>query len=52
MGNKWDKERATCDGVMSATLKDIFSTKDKKEERYKLFLDVQGEMMEFDRESV
>jgi hypothetical protein len=53
MGNKWEKARAARDAVaskMSSTWTGIFSIKEnKKEERYKLMLDAQKEMMEWDR---
>ena len=52
MGNKWEKDMITRDGVAtktSTTGTSIFSTKEvKKEERYKIFIDAQREKMEFD----
>ena len=54
MGNKWEKDMITRDGVAtktSTTGTSIFSTKEvKKEERYKMFIDVQRKKMEFDRQ--
>ena len=51
MGNKWEKARAARDAAatkMSSTWMGIFSTK----ERYKLFLDLKKERMDWDWERV
>ena len=54
MGNKWENDRVACEGAaskMSATWKGIFSAKGlKKEDRYKMFIDMQREKMKFDQE--
>ncbi|KAE8771126.1 glutathione s-transferase t3-like [Hordeum vulgare] len=53
VGTKWDKASITHDIAttkMSSTLTGIFSAREsKKEERYKLMLDVRRKMMEWDR---
>ena len=54
MGNKWEKERLTREGTlnqMPVTWTSIFCAKEvKKEKRYKMFIDLQREKMEFVRE--
>ena len=53
MGNKWEKERVVREGAaskISFTWTGSFYAKEVKQERYKMFIDVQREKMKFDQE--